>query len=74
MLPRQDVGGHHEGGLAAGLRRCHQCHQGHHCLAGADITLQQAQHALARGHVAQDIADGGFLRAREAVGQVGENH
>ena len=51
MLAGQDFGRRHQRRLAAGLDGARHGEQRHHRLAGADIALQQAQHALglARG-------------------------
>ena len=57
MLARQDLGRRHQGGLAAGFDRRRRSEQRHHGLAGADIALQQAQHALRLGEVAHDVGD-----------------
>ena len=46
-----------------------QGQQRDHGLARADIALQQPQHPLGRGHVAQDVVHGVGLRIGEAVGQ-----
>jgi hypothetical protein len=69
MLARQDFRRRHEGSLPASLdhrRGGEQCHDG---LAGADIALQQAQHALRFREVAVDLFDCARLRRRERVGQ-----
>ena len=47
MLPREDFGRRHQRGLAAGLDHGGGGEQRHDGLAGADIALQQPQHALA---------------------------
>ena len=51
MLAGEDFGRRHEGGLPPGLDHGRRREQRHHGLAGADIALQQPQHALrhARG-------------------------
>ena len=46
MLARQHLGRRHQGGLGARLHRDRHGHQRHHRLAGADVALQQAQHAM----------------------------
>ncbi len=47
VLPRQDFGRHHQCALCAALDRRGERQQAHHRLAGADVALQQPQHALA---------------------------
>ena len=46
MLAREQLGRRHERRLAAGLDHGGGGDQRHHGLAGADVALQQAQHAL----------------------------
>ena len=46
MLARQDFGRRHQRGLPAGLDHGRGGEQRHHGLAGADVALQQPQHAL----------------------------
>ena len=69
MLARQDLGRRHQGGLPPGF--CLTCHskQRHHRLAGADIALQQAQHAFRLAQVGFDFGKRLFLRAGERIGQ-----
>ena len=57
MLAREDFGRRHQGGLPSGLD--HGCggEQRHHGLAGADIALQQPQHALRQGEIVDDVVD-----------------
>ena len=70
MLARQDFGRRHQGRLAAGLDHGGGGEQRHHGLAGADIALQQPQHALAawrgrrRCRRRRGVCDGG-----ERIGQ-----
>ena len=56
MLARQHLGRRHQRGLRAGLDRDRHGHQRDDRLAGADIALQQAQHAARRAHVLGDLA------------------
>ena len=49
MLARQDFGRRHQRGLPAGLDHGRGGEQRHHGLAGADVALQQPQHALRLG-------------------------
>ena len=53
MLARQDFGRRHQRGLPAGLDHGRGGEQRHHGLAGADVALQQAQHALGRARSAR---------------------
>ena len=69
MLPRQDFGWHHQGTLGAALNRRGQRQQCDDRLAGADIALQQPQHAIGRCHVFEDFANNNRLRVGEAIGQ-----
>ena len=46
MLAREDFGRRHQRGLPAGLDHGRGGEQRHHGLAGADVALQQPQHAL----------------------------
>ncbi len=69
MLARQDFGRRHQCRLRAGLGRARHRQQRHHRLAGADIALQQPQHALGPGQVGEDFVDGPLLRSRQRIGQ-----
>ena len=69
MLAREDFGRRHEGGLPAGLDHGRRGDQRHHGLAGADIALQQAQHALRPREVGDDVVDRLLLRMRQRIGQ-----
>ena len=69
MLARQHLGRRHQGGLGARLHRDRHGHQRHHRLAGADVALQQAQHAVRGAHVLGDLLQGLALRVGEAEGQ-----
>ena len=42
-------------------------------LAGADVALQQAQHALRLRQIGDDIVDRALLRRRQRVGQGGDD-
>ena len=69
MLAGQDFGRRHQGGLAACL--CRPCHgeQGNHGLAGADVALQQAQHAVRLAEIVEDLTHRLLLRAGQRVGK-----
>ena len=55
VLLGQDLGGRHQGGLLAGFDRAQHGEQRDQGLAGADIALQQAQHAAGGGEVGVDF-------------------
>ena len=69
MLARQNFGWRHEGGLCATFYRLQHGHERDHCFAGADIALNEPQHASFAGHVLFDIANGGFLGSGQIEGQ-----
>ena len=58
MLARQDFGRRHQRGLPAGLDHGRGGEQRHHGLAGADVALQQPQHALRLREIGDDVVDG----------------
>ena len=69
VLARQNFGRRHEGGLAAGFdhRRCRD--QRHYRFAGADVALQQSQHALRQRQVVDDVVDRPLLRMGQRIRQ-----
>ena len=69
MLAGEDFGRRHEGRLPAGLDHGRGRDQRHHGLAGADVALQQPQHALRAGEVGDDVVDRLLLRMGQRVGQ-----
>src|SRR5579883_2888085 len=69
MLAREQLGRRHERSLPPSLDRRQHRKQGDDRLAAADITLQQAKHALAARHVALDLAQRPLLRAGQRVGE-----
>ena len=69
MLAGEDLGRRHEGGLPAGFDHRRRGDQRHHGLAGADIALQQAQHALRAGKIGDDVVDRLLLRMGQRVRQ-----
>ena len=69
VLARQHLGRRHQRGLRAGLHGDGHGHQRHHGLAGADVALQQAQHAVRGAHVLGDLLQRLALRVGEAEGQ-----
>ena len=69
MLAGEDFGRRHEGGLPAGFDHGGGGDQRHHGLAGADIALQQPQHALRAREVGDDVVDRLLLRMGERIGQ-----
>ena len=69
MLARQDFGRRHERRLTAGLDHMRRGEQRDHGLAGADVAVQQAQHALRLRQIGDDVGDGAGLRRRQRIGQ-----
>ena len=69
VLARQDFGRRHQRRLPSAFDHGGGGKQRHHGLAGADVTLQQAQHPLGLGEIAGDVLDRARLRGRERVGQ-----
>ena len=57
MLAREDFGRRHQRRLAAGFDHGRGGEQRDHGLAGADIALQQPQHALGLGEIGDDVGD-----------------
>ena len=66
MLACEDFGRRHQGCLRAALDRVQHGEEGDERLSGADIALQHAQHALAGGHVGEDLVQRLVLAAGEA--------
>ena len=69
MLTRQNFGRRHQRRLAAGLDHGRGGKQRHHGLAGADVTVQEAQHAIGLREVGNNVGDRALLRRRERIGQ-----
>ena len=69
VLAREKFGRRHQRRLPAGFDHGGGSKQRHHGLAGADVALQQPQHALRLAKVGGDVVDGLQLRFREPVGQ-----
>ena len=69
MLAGEDFGRRHEGGLASGFDHGRGGEQRHHGLAGADIALQQPQHALRQSEIVDDVVERLLLRMGERVRQ-----
>ena len=72
VLLGQHLGGGHQGGLLAGLHRAQHRQQGDHGLAGADIALQQAEHAAVGGQVGVDFLQGLGLGVGQGVAEAGQ--
>ena len=64
MLFGEDLGGGHEGGLAAGLDGEEHGGEGDEGLPGADVALEEAVHGAVGFEVGADLADGAFLCIR----------
>ena len=65
VLLRQDFGGRHDGGLAAGLHGREAGNDGHHSLAAAHVALQQSVHRLGPADVVQHLVHRPHLRASQ---------
>ncbi len=72
MLFCQDLGGRHEGRIAARLHREQHRGRGHEGLAGTDIALEEPHHRSRGGEIVTHLGDGARLRGRRGKGQVGE--
>ena len=69
MLAGEQLGRRHERRLPAGLDHRRRGEQRHHRLAGADIALQQPQHALGQSEIVDDVVERLLLRMGERIGQ-----
>ena len=69
MLLRQQLGRRHQRGLEVVLHRQQHGEERHHRLAGPHVAHQQPVHAVGRGHVGGDLAEGALLIRREGPGQ-----
>ena len=69
MLPRQNLGRRHERRLAAGLDHMRGGKKRHHGLAGADVALEEAKHALRLRQIGDDVGDRACLRRGQRIGQ-----
>ena len=66
VLAGEDLGRGHHRRLAAGLDGGEHGEEGDQRLAGADVALEEAVHAVRRGHVGGDLGDGAGLGAGRA--------
>jgi len=71
VLASEDLGGRHQGRLAAPGRHVGHGAHGDHGLARAHVALDQPAHPLAGGEVGADVAQRPLLGAGEGEGQVG---
>ena len=69
VLARQDFGRRHQRGLLAGFGDGGGGEQRDHGLAGADVALQQPQHAHRLAQISAMAASGLLLRGRQRIGQ-----
>ena len=69
MLACQDLRRRHQGGLPARLDHGGCSEQRDDGLAGADIAMQQSQHALRLRQVGDDVGDRALLRRRQRIGK-----
>ena len=72
VLLGEDLGGGHHGHLIVAGNGCQRGHGGYHCLAGADITLHQAQHGHFTGQVSADFINYATLGTGQREGQLSE--
>ncbi|MNN22722.1 hypothetical protein D3C81_1360950 [compost metagenome] len=72
MLFGENLGGCHQRHLVTSLQglQCRQC--GDHCLAGADIALDQAHHWLGLGEVVGDLVGHTLLSTGRLETQVAQ--
>ena len=73
MLFGQNLGRRHNGGLQSAFNRIQHCQKCHNRFAGADIALQQPQHAERLGLVGINFGQHVFLRACQGKGQFFQN-
>ena len=73
MLTGENFGRRHEGSLPPGFDHRRRRDQRHHGFAGADVALQQPQHALRAGEVGDDVIDRLLLPMRQRIGQALED-
>ena len=69
MLARQKLGGRHQRGLRTGLDRVQHRQHGDNRFAGADIALQQPQHARVPPHIHDDFPKHVLLCLRQSEGE-----
>ena len=72
VLLHQHLGGRHQRGLGAGFHGAQHRHQRDQRLAGADIALQQTQHAPGGDQILVDFGDRLALGARGRVAEAGQ--
>ena len=70
MLHRQHLGRGHDTGLVAVVHRDEGREHGHHRLAAAHVSLQEAVHLLSGHGIAAYLLDDPFLSSRQLIGQV----
>ena len=73
MLARQNLGRRHERGLASGFDHGRGGQQRDDGLAGADVAMQQPQHAVRLRQIGDDVGDRALLRRRQRIGQGGDD-
>ncbi len=73
MLARQNFRRRHQRRLAAGLDHGGGGQERDHGFSGADVAVQEPQHAMRLRQVGDDIADRALLRRRQRIGQGGDH-
>ena len=73
MLAGENFRRRHERRLAAGFDHGRGGEQSHQRLAGADIAVQQPQHAVRLRQVGDDVGYRAVLRGRQRIGQGGDD-
>jgi len=68
VLAHQNFGRRHQGALRAAFDRREHREKGHDRLAGADVALQETQHALRRGEIGIDFGHRRALRIGQLIG------
>src|SRR5215472_9079609 len=69
VLASENLGRRHQCDLTTRIDDLGGSQESHDRLAGADVTLQQPQHALRFAEVGHNLLDGAALRGRERKGQ-----
>ena len=73
MLTREQLGRRHQRPLRTRLYGACKSEQRDHCLAAADIALQQPEHAMRAREIGVDLGERAPLRAGEFEGKLGDD-
>ncbi len=68
MLTREELRRRHERRLAAGFDHGRGREQGNERLAGADVAMQEPQHAVGLREIGDNVGHRALLRRRERIG------